>query len=147
MAVLGLRERGGRSVALPIAGTDKATLSREILSRVKGGSILYTDERGGYDGLGDFYDKDSVRHGAGEYVKYIGASSIHVNSAESMWAVLKRSIYGTWHKVSVKHLARYVNEATFRLNEGNVMIHTWDRLSAFAVLMFRCRITYKELIR
>ena len=37
-----------------------------------------------------------------------------------MWAVLKRSIYGTWHHVSGKHLSRYVNEATFRLNEGNV---------------------------
>ena len=35
-----------------------------------------------------------------------------------MWAVLKRSIYGTWHHVSVKHLGRYVNEATFRLNDG-----------------------------
>ncbi len=63
-----------------------------------------------------------------------------------MWAVLKRSIYGTWHQVSVKHLSRYVNEATFRLNEGNVQQHTLDRLTAFAANAFSARITYEELI-
>ena len=63
-----------------------------------------------------------------------------------MWAVFKRSIYGTWHKVSVKHLRRYVSEATFRLNEANVEIHTVARLEAFIALAFRCRITYKNFI-
>ena len=38
---------------------------------------------------------------------------------ESVWSVLKRSIHGTWHHVSPKHLARYVDEVTFRLNDGN----------------------------
>ena len=59
--------------------------------------------------------------------------------------MLKRSIYGTWHHVSVKHLGRYVNEATFRLNEGNVQQHTLDRLAAFASNAFGARITYEDL--
>ena len=63
-----------------------------------------------------------------------------------MWAVLKRGIYGVWHQVSVKHLQRYVSEATFRLNEGNVEIHTMQRIEAFVELAFRCRITYRELL-
>ena len=58
--------------------------------------------------------------------------------------MLKRSIYGTWHQVSAKHLARYVNEATFRLNEGSVEHHTLDRLAAFADNAFGVRITYEE---
>lgn len=41
--------------------------------------------------------------------------------------------------------ASYVNEATFRLNEGNVKIHTLDRLSAFARICVGKRITYKQL--
>ena len=62
-----------------------------------------------------------------------------------MWAVLKRSIHGTWHHASVKHLARYAHEATFRLNEGNVSVHTLDRVAALTQKAFATRITYKEL--
>ena len=62
-----------------------------------------------------------------------------------MWAVLKRGRYGTWHKASVKHLHRYVNEATFRLKEGNVKVHALDRMAAFARLAFKRRVTYEEL--
>ena len=59
--------------------------------------------------------------------------------------IRERSIYGTWHQVSVKHLGRYVNEATFRLNEGNVERHTLDRLASFVEHAFRVRTTYGEL--
>ena len=105
------------------------------------GATVYTDEHRGYNFLAG-YSRGTVNHGAKEYV---GAGDIHINSAESMWAVLKRSIYGTWHHVSVKHLGRYVNEATFRLNEGNVHRHTLDRLSVFADNAFGARLTYEEL--
>lgn len=139
--VLGMRERGGRSIAHPINATDKPTLHAEIERHVKPGATIYTDEHRGYDGL-DGYRRGLVSHSTGEYV---GPGDIHINSAESMWAVLKRSIHGTWHHVSVKHLERYVHEATFRLNEANVEIHTLDRLAAFAAKAFTTRITYKEL--
>ena len=139
--VIGLRERGGKSIAKPIGGTDGATLHAVIEQHVKPGSTVYTDEHGGYRALTG-YARGTVNHGAGEYV---GAGDIHINSTESMWAVLKRSIYGTWHQVSVKHLARYVNEATFRLNEGSVERHTLDRLAAFVDHAFGVRITYEEL--
>jgi len=62
-----------------------------------------------------------------------------------MWTVLKCGLYKTWHNASVKHLHRYVNEASIRLNEGNVKIHTLDRLAALARLPFRRRIIYEEL--
>lgn len=143
-ALLGLRERGGRSIALPIEGRTAEVLHAAIKEHVQDGSTVYTDELASYRGLEDV-DHDAVNHGTGKYVKYIGANAIHVNSAESMWAVLKRGLYGTWHKASVKHLHRYANECTFRLNEGNVKNHTLDRLAAFATRTFKHRITYKEL--
>ena len=139
--VIGMRERGGKSVAQPIAGTDADTLRIAIEQHVASGATVYTDEHGGYNALAG-YPRGTVNHGAREYV---GAGDIHINSTESMWAVLKRSIYGTWHQVSVKHLSRYVNEAIFRLNEGNVQQHTLDRLAAFAANAFSTRITYEEL--
>lgn len=144
-AVLGMRQRDGRSVAMPIEGRSAAILHREIAKHIKAGSTVYTDELASYRGIEDHYEHGAVNHGSGKYVEYIGANAIHVNSTESMWAVLKRSLYGTWHKASVKHLHRYVNEATFRLNEGNVKIHTLDRLAAFASNAFKHRITYEQL--
>ena len=139
--VLGMRERGGKTKAQPITGTDGETLRAVIEHNVEPGATVYTDEHRGYNALTG-YSRGTVNHGANEYV---GAGDIHINSAESMWAVLKRSIYGTWHHVSVKHLARYVNEATFRLNEGNVQHHTLARLSRFTESAFGSRITYEEL--
>ena len=46
------------------------------------------------------------------------------NGIESVFAVLKRGIHGVYHHTSPKHLARYVDEFAFRLNEGNVKSHT-----------------------
>ena len=139
--VLGMRQRGGKSKARTISGTDGETLRETIEQHVEQGSTVYTDEHRGYNRLHG-YERGTVNHGDKQYV---GAGDIHINSAESMWAVLKRSIYGTWHHVSVKHLDRYVNEATFRLNEGNVQYHTLDRLASFVESTFGSRITYEEL--
>ena len=140
--VLGMRERGGKSIAMPISETDKATLHQKISRHVEFGSTIYTDEHKGYAGLKN-YKRGSVRHSRGEYVR---AGEIHTNSAESMWALLKRSIHGTWHHVSVKHLARYTSECTFRLNEGSCERHTLERLEAFVHKAFRHHITYQGLI-
>ena len=141
--VLGLRERStGKAKAVPIEGTSRATLHREIAKHVEPGSELHTDEHSGYANLPG-YIRRHLKHGDGEYV---GANDIHVNSVQSTWAVLKRGVYGTWHHVSVKHLARYVNEVTFRLNEGNVRIHTPNRMASFLAYAFQRRITYNRLI-
>lgn len=42
----------------------------------------------------------------GEYVR----DQAHTNGIESFWALLKRGYYGTYHKMSEKHLARYIGE-------------------------------------
>lgn len=141
-AVLGMRERGGKVVAKPVPDTSRATLQGAIKAHVALGSAVHTDEHASYKGLRG-YAHGSVKHGAGEYV---GPGDIHVNGQESAWAVLKRSVHGTWHHVSRKHLGRYVDEAAFRLNEGNVKVHTRRRLDAFVGRLFGRRLTYRELI-
>ncbi len=141
-AVLGLRERGGRTVAMPISDRTIHTIQSEIHGSVEVGSTLYTDEHPAYADLnGLFFRADSVNHSAGEYVK----GSCHTNSIESVWAVLKRGIHGVYHQVSVKHLGRYVDEFTFRLNQGNVERHTFERLDSFIDAVVGKRITYKQV--
>ena len=141
--VLGLRQRGGKVVARCIQGTDRFTLTSEVQKSVQKHSLVYTDNHSGYDPLpSQGYVHESLNHTANEYVR----GEAHTNSIESVWAVLKRGLKGTYHHVSVKHLNRYVNEFTFRLNEGNCQVDTADRMAALFRAMIGKRITYKELI-
>ena len=141
-SVLGLRQRGGKTIAKPVGGTDHQTLHREVQQHVDPESVVCTDDYKSYHGADRLVSyHDSVKHSAGEYVK----GFVHTNGLESVWAVLKRGLYGTFHHVSVKHLGHYVNEFTFRLNEGNSKIDTTDRLESLFKAMPGKTITYKTL--
>ena len=143
VAVLGMRERGGRTYAMVVPDTGLATIQNEIHGAVEAGTQLYTDEHGAYSDLdGLFYGHDTVNHGAGEYAR----GSVHTNGIESVWAVLKRGLHGVYHHASQKHLHRYVDEFTFRLNEGNVANHTTRRLDSFVDATVGKRLTYRRLI-
>jgi transposase-like protein len=141
--VLGMRERGGRTIAMPVEDVNTANLHRAIHTHIEAGSTIHTDEHAAYMGLGGlFFNRQSINHGAGEYVR----GNVTTNGIESVWAVLKRGLHGVYHHASPKHLGRYVNEFAFRLNEGNVRTRTLDRLDSLIVATARKRITYKELI-
>jgi transposase-like protein len=142
-AVLGMRERGGRTIAMPVGDVNTANLHRAIHTHIEAGSTIHTDEHAAYMGLGGlFFNRQTINHGAGEYVR----GNVTTNGIESVWAVLKRGLHGVYHHASPKHLGRYVNEFAFRLNEGNVRTRTLDRLDSLIVATARKRITYKELI-
>ena len=66
-----------------------------------------TDDHRSYSGLANMeFKHESVNH----------SGEANTNSIESVWAVLNRGVHGTFHHVSKKHLDRYVDEFTFRLN-------------------------------
>ena len=141
--VMGMRERGGRVKAKIVPNTNAKTLHSAIHEHVATGSMLHTDDYGGYKGIGGLlYDHETVRHSAGEYVR---EGNIHTNGIESVWAVLKRGLHGVYHHACKKHLHRYVDEFTFRLNDGNVERHTMERLESLVAASFGPRLTYKEL--
>ncbi len=143
-AVMGMRERGGRVIAKPVANTSADTLQGEIHANIEHGATLHTDEHKGYSGIGSMlYDHATVNHGAGEYV----TNGVTTNGIESVWAVLKRGLHGVYHHTSQKHLSRYVDEFAFRLNDGNVKRHTLKRLDSFVDAAVGRRITYKELTK
>ena len=129
---------------MPIGGVDRATVQAVIERHVEVGSTLHTDESGTYSGIHfSGYDHDTVNHGAGEYVR----GETTTNGIESVFAVLKRGLIGVYHHASPKHLDRYVDEFSFRLNEGNVKNHTLTRLESFVDGTTGKRLTYKALIQ
>lgn len=140
IAVLGMRERGGNVKARVIAATNKETIQSELNAAIETGSILCTDEHAAY--CGNKYKHMVVNHSAKQFVD----GMVHTNGIESVWAVLKRGFYGVYHSFSEKHLQRYVNEFTYRLNEGNVKVKTMDRVDALLGMTIGKRITYSALI-
>ena len=84
-AVLGMRERGGRTVAMPIERADKETIQAAIHRHIEGGSTLHTDESGAYNGVRNSgFKHDAVNHSAGEYVR----DEVTTNSIESVFACI-----------------------------------------------------------
>ena len=140
-AVLGMRSREGRVTAKPIADTGAETLEREIAANVEAGATIYTDEHASYRNLSASYQHGKVKHSVKEYVNEMA----HTNGIESVWAVIKRGYNGVYHHWSFKHMARYVNEFTFRLNEGSVERHTLERLDSLVSGAFEKRLTYQRL--
>ncbi len=141
--VIGMRERGGRTRAFPIQNTGAITVDRAVRQNIEQGSVLHTDEHPSYKHLRFDYKHESVNHKNDEYSR----NGVTTNGIESVFAVMRRGLHGVYHHASKKHIARYVNEFTFRLNEGNVARHTMERLDSFIIATAGRRITYKELTR
>ncbi len=141
VAVLGMRERGGKVRGKVLKGTTAREIQEEIAVTVEERSVLFTDEHAAHRGIPQYFHA-SVNHSAKEFVNGMA----HTNGIESVWAVLKRGFYGTYHSFSEKYLQRYVDEFTFRLNEGNVKNHTMTRIDSSLGRTKGKRITYKQLI-
>jgi transposase-like protein len=142
--VLGMRERGGRVIAMPIDTPSRKTIHGAIIQNVEPGSTINTDEGAAYPGIeNEGYVHVTVNHKGGEYIR----GEAGTNGIESVFAVLKRGIYGVYHSASPKHLSRYVDEFSFRLTEGNVKHHTLTRLDSLVDGAAGKRLTYKGLIQ
>ena len=112
--VVGVVARDGELRTAHVAGAKAVTLQGFVRANVKAKSAVLTDEDRAFVGLSKDYLHLAVNHSAGEYVRLGGY--VHTNTIESVWALLKRQIYGIHHWVSSKHLQRYVAEMTFRWN-------------------------------
>jgi len=142
IAVFGMRERQtGQVRAFPITDTTARILHPAIHKHIEKNSIICTDEHNGYNNLRE-YEHLTINHSARVYVKGLAST----NSIESVWAVLKRSYMGIYHHISPKHLSKYVDECTFRLNEGNVKIDIMKRLNSLILGMAGKKLSYKSLI-
>jgi len=65
----------------------------------------------GYDGLDSEYQRAVVDH-AVEYAR----GSVHTNTMENFWSLVKRQLHGTYISVEPYHLFRYLDEQSFRYN-------------------------------
>ena len=141
--VIALKERKSKNVkAIVLDSTKQENIARTVIKNVARGTNIYTDEAGMYSILKYLgYEHQAVNHKAGKYVR----GEAHTNGVESFWANLKRGYHGVYHKMSVKHLQRYIDEFANRVNVRP--LDTIDQINLTLKGLVGKRLTYKDLIR
>jgi transposase-like protein len=103
-------------------------------------TAIMTDENRSYQGIADSNTRhETVDHFKKEWVR----GDVHTNTLENVWSLFKRSIIGSYHQVSVKHLDRYLDEFEFRFNNRNNPYLFRDTLLR---LLTSSNLEYKNLI-
>jgi transposase-like protein len=118
--VVGIIKRGGELKFVHVKeGTSaaiRAVLTEHVSEDV---DVIVTDESVLYPSAlpkSQVSKRKAVNHSAEEYVRYEDGFCVTTNTVESAFSLFKRGLIGTWHRVSPKHLASYLNEMTFRFN-------------------------------
>ena len=111
--VIGIRQRNGELRFFHAEDAKTGTLAKYIRENISDDvDVVMTDDAPAYDKAVGNRKHKTINHSAKVYVM----GNIHTNTVESAFSLLKRGIMGTWHKVSAKHLAAYLDEMTFRFN-------------------------------
>ena len=138
-AVVGAKDRATKKVSAKVVESTTAnTLQGFVKNNAAKGAKVYTDDAAAYQSLS--FDHDTVKHSLSEYVK----GDVHTNGIESLWSLLKRAHKGTFHKLSPKHLDRYVQEFAGRHNVRE--LDTIDQMKSLRSGMDFKRLTYENLI-
>ena len=138
-AVVGAKDRATKKVAAKVVtSTDKDTLQGFVKTHAAPEATVYTDDAKAYAALP--FDHAVIKHSLKEYVR----GDVHTNGIESLWSMLKRAHKGTFHKLSPKHLDRYVQEFAGRHNARD--LDTIDQMAEVASGMDGKRLTYKALV-
>ncbi len=117
-AVFSLVERGGKVRSFHVPNVTAKTLKPILKSQMAADAHLMTDEAGQYRIIGPIYaTHQTVGHRKGEYVR----GTVHTNTIEGFFSLLKRGLIGTYHHVSEQHLQRYVSEFDFRYNNRTAL--------------------------
>ena len=139
--IVGMLERKGRVRAEVVIERSNAVLRALANRHIDPSAALVTDEWGGYKGMG--FEHAIINH-AVEYVN----GQIHTQGIENFWALLKRSLGGTYIAVEPFHLDSYVDEQAFRYNNRATKDNPLTDADRFALAVSQIsgrRLTYAEL--
>ena len=141
--VFGAIARGGEiRLAVERRDVNMGTARQFIAKNVDGAAgAIYTDSHPAYVGIGDADTTHaSVSHRIEEWVR----GDVHTNTIESAWSLFKRSILGSYHHLSAKHMDAYLDEFEWRFNNRRNPYLFRDTLIA---LLKSDNMTYKALIQ
>lgn len=137
--VVGIRDRESNEItAAPVESVNQETVEKMIGDAVGDETQVYSDESFVYNRVGNHA---SVKHKSGECVR----GDVHTNGIESFWALFKRGFHGTYHRMSPKHLHRYINDFAGRHNIRSR--GTIDQMQDWVAALVGKRLLYRDLVK
>ena len=139
--VAGAIQRGGKIRLERIPNIRRHTLHGFISRTVKDeAEAIYTDDLKSYLGIADDDTRhETVNHSEEEWV----VGDVHTNNIEGVWALFKRSLVGSFHKMSKKHMDRYLEEMEWRFNNRHNPHIFYDALKR---IVNTGNLTYQNLV-
>src|SRR6266853_2173397 len=122
--VLGMIERGGRLRLIPIADAKREIIEPVLDKHISPDATLQTDGHQSYAIIST--RKWIGKHRVIDHNRSYAWGDVHTNTIENAFSLLKRGIYGTFHKVSIKHLGRYCDEFSYRFNRRGEQLAMFD---------------------
>jgi len=115
--VVGMRERGGRVRFFHTPDAKKDTIKKIVDRHISPQARIMTDQATVYPFAFDkgFRKRHTTVNHSREWVAPDRIT--HTNTVESAFSLLKRGLIGSFHRVSIKHLHRYLSEFELRFNE------------------------------
>ena len=129
VAVMTLVSRDGEARSQVVDRVTGDRLGKVLAEHMEPEAVLMTDEYSAYKKPGQqFAAHHTVNHAQGEY----GRGTVTTNTVEGYFSQLKRSIDGTHHHVSRRHLPKYLGEFDYRystrkMSDGDRMVETIKR--------------------
>ena len=137
--VIGIRQRDGDLRLFHAQDVKAGTLAQYIRENVSEDvDVIMTDDFSSYQFAmkqAGVKNHRAINHSGKVYVM----GEVHTNTVENAFSLLKRGIMGTWHKISAKHLAAYLDEMTFRFNRrkrSDLFVDTLRHMITAPVLTF-----------
>ena len=147
--IFGMVQRGGDLRLTHVQNRQLTTLIPLVTANVVRGSRIHSDESSNYSWMSSAYAHDFVTHKFGEYVR----GDVTTNTIEGVFSHFKRTVVGTYHKISDEHLDRYLQMFAFRWNsrtrgkgKRKIVVREDARVNDLLRATKGRRITYKTLI-
>lgn len=140
--ILGMLQREGKLNCFVVNDTKRKSIQPLIRKFVAYGTRLISDEWHAYTGLNDSYKHDIINHAKKEYVN-LDDPTMHSNTIESSWKIMKNSLRDMYNHISKKHLQFYVDEHVYRYNMRK---HPESDKFNWLIVNSGVRTKYKQLI-
>lgn len=139
--VIGIRQRNGELRLFHSKDIKAGTLAKYIRENVSTDvDVIFTDDYPSYPSAIKRAGFDSDRHKTINHTQQIYViGDTHTNTVESAFSLFKRGVRGSWHHISAKHLASYLEEMEFRFNRrkrSDLFLDTLRHMVTAPVLTF-----------